>query len=105
MTKKSNIKKRTFRHVRPAKIQTSLRIRVVLSESLLGAFWIAKDAKMNVMMTDFYPAAKDLSVFLVFFFFFFLFFFLFFFVFFFFCFFVCFFFSFFFFFFFLFKQN
>ena len=34
-----------FGHVRPAKIQISLRIRAVWSESSLGAFWIAKDAK------------------------------------------------------------
>ena len=31
--------------MRPAKIQISLRIRAVWSESSLGAFWIAKDAK------------------------------------------------------------
>ena len=31
--------------VRPAKIQISLRIRAVWSESSLDAFWIAKDAK------------------------------------------------------------
>ena len=30
--------------MRPAKIQISLRIRAVWSESSLGAFWIAKDA-------------------------------------------------------------
>ena len=34
-----------FRHVRPAKIQISLRIRAVWSESSLGVFWISKDAK------------------------------------------------------------
>ena len=39
-----NIRKRTFGNVRPAKIQISLRIRAVWSESSLGAFWIAKDA-------------------------------------------------------------
>ena len=32
-------------YVRTAKIQIRLRIRAVWSESLLGAFWIAKDAK------------------------------------------------------------
>ena len=40
-----NVRKRTFRHVRPAKIQIRLRIRAVWSESSLVAFWIAKDAK------------------------------------------------------------
>ena len=40
-----NVRKRTFGHVRPAKIQISLRIRAVWSESSLSAFWIAKDAK------------------------------------------------------------
>ena len=38
------IRKRTFGHKRPAKIQISLRIRAVWSESTLGAFWIAKDS-------------------------------------------------------------
>ena len=40
-----NLKKRTFRSVCPAKIQISLRIRAVWSESSLGAFWIAKAVK------------------------------------------------------------
>ena len=31
-----NVRKRTFEHVRPAKIQISLRIRAVWSESSLG---------------------------------------------------------------------
>ena len=39
------VRKRTFEHVRPAKIQIRLRIRAVWSESSLGLFWIAKDAK------------------------------------------------------------
>ena len=39
-----NVQKRTLVHVRPAKIQISLRIRAVWSESSLGVFWIAKDA-------------------------------------------------------------
>ena len=34
-----------FAHVRPAKIQISLRIRAVWSESSLGTFWIDKDEK------------------------------------------------------------
>ena len=40
-----NVRKLTFGHVRPAKIQMSLLIRTVRSESSLGAFWMAKDAK------------------------------------------------------------
>ena len=35
--------KRTFKNVRPAKIQISLRIRAVWSESSPCAFWTAKD--------------------------------------------------------------
>ena len=34
-----------FWHVRPAKIQSSLHIRAVWSDSSLGTFWIAKDPK------------------------------------------------------------
>ena len=37
--RRGNVSKRTFGHVRPAKIQISLRIRLVWSESSLGAFW------------------------------------------------------------------
>ena len=45
-----NVRKRTFAYERPVyerpvKIQIRLRIRAVWSESLLDAFWIAKDAK------------------------------------------------------------
>ena len=40
-----NVGKRTYEYVRPAKIQIRLRIRAVWSESSLGAFRIAKDAK------------------------------------------------------------
>ena len=40
-----NIRKCTFEHVCPAKSQISLHIHVVWSESSLGAFWMAKDAK------------------------------------------------------------
>ena len=36
--------KRTFGHMRPTKIQISLGIRMVWSESSPGAFWIANDA-------------------------------------------------------------
>ena len=42
-----NFRKRTIRHVRLAKIQISLRVRAVWSESSLGAFWIAKDARFD----------------------------------------------------------
>ena len=42
-----NGKKRTFGHVRPAKIQISLCIRAVWSESSLGPFWIAKHARFH----------------------------------------------------------
>ena len=38
-----NVRKR--RYLRRAKIQISVRIRAGWSESSLGAFWIAKDAK------------------------------------------------------------
>ena len=48
-----NVRKHTFEHVGPAKIQISLRIRSISSESLLGAFWIAKDAKfLNADIED-----------------------------------------------------
>ena len=40
-----NVRKHTFGHVRPGKIQISLRIRTVLSVSSVDAFWIAKDGK------------------------------------------------------------
>ena len=40
-----NDRKRSYGHVRPAKIQIRLRIRAVWSESSLGAFWIAKDTR------------------------------------------------------------
>ena len=40
-----NVRKRTFGHVRLAKILISLRIREVWSETSLNAFWIAMDAK------------------------------------------------------------
>ena len=39
------VRKRIFGHVRPAKIQISLRICAVWSDSSLGAFGIAKYAK------------------------------------------------------------
>ena len=43
---RNNVRKCTFWHVRPAKIQISLRIRAVWSEFSLGAFLIDKDAKL-----------------------------------------------------------
>ena len=39
-----NVRKRTFDCVQPAKIQISLRIRAVWSESSLCAFWITTEA-------------------------------------------------------------
>ena len=39
-----NIKKCTFEHVHPVKIQISLCIRAVWSEFSMGAFWVVKDA-------------------------------------------------------------
>ena len=41
----STSEKRAIWHMRPVKIQISLRIRAVWSEFSLGAFWIAKVAK------------------------------------------------------------
>ena len=40
-----NIRKSTFGHLHPAKIQITLRIRTVWSESLLDAFWKSNDVK------------------------------------------------------------
>ena len=40
-----NVRERILAHVLPVKIQISLRVRAVWSESSFGAFWIAKDAK------------------------------------------------------------
>ena len=40
-----NVRKRTFEYVRPANIQIGLSIRAAWSESSLGTFWVAKDAK------------------------------------------------------------
>ena len=61
-----NVRKRTFRHVLSAKIQISLRIRAVWSESSLGAFWIAKIAKFlhadNEDWSDCADAQADLSL-------------------------------------------
>ena len=46
------VRNRTSGHVRSAKILISLRIRAGRTESSLGTFWIAKDAK-------FLPADKE----------------------------------------------
>ena len=43
-TARNNARKFTIGHMSPAKIQISLRIRAVLSDSPLGAFWTVKDA-------------------------------------------------------------
>ena len=41
----NDVRESTHGRLRPAKIQISLRIRAVWSESSLGAFWIAKEAE------------------------------------------------------------
>ena len=41
-----NVRQRTFGYLRPANIQVSLRFRALCSESSLGAFLIAKNAKI-----------------------------------------------------------
>ena len=57
-----NVRKRTFRQVRPVRIQISLRIRAGWSESLLGAFWITKDADfLHADNEDCLNAQDDLS--------------------------------------------
>ena len=53
-----NVRKYTFRHVRPAKNQISLRVRAVWSESSLHSFWIAKDAKFFMRTTKTYKTAQ-----------------------------------------------
>ena len=51
--------KATFGHVRPAKLQISLRIRAVRSEASIGAFWIPKDAKfLHITKTRLYSFDK-----------------------------------------------
>ena len=47
-----NVRKYTFGHVRQGKIQISLCIQAVWSESSLSTFWIAKE-------TTFLPADND----------------------------------------------
>ena len=60
-------RKRTFGHVRPAKIQLRLRTRAVWSESSLGVFLIAKDAKfLHVDNEDSNQIARMRKLFLVF---------------------------------------
>ena len=49
--------------MRPAKIQISLRIRAVWSESSLGAFWIAKDAISSYGLRDSDQIARMRSLF------------------------------------------
>ena len=60
-----DVTKCTVVHVRPAKIQISLRIRAAWSESSLGAFWIAKGAMClhagNEDWSDCADAQADLS--------------------------------------------
>ena len=61
-----NIRKITFRYVRPAKIQISLRFCAVRSESSVGAFLIDKDANiLHAYNEDSYQTARmrsDLSL-------------------------------------------
>ena len=61
-----NARKRTFGTECPAKIQISLRIHTVWSESLLDAFWIAKDATFlhadNELWSDCADVQADLSL-------------------------------------------
>ena len=57
-----NIRKRNFRYVRPAKIQISLLIRAVWSESSLSAFRIAQDAKFLHEDNEDADAQVDLSL-------------------------------------------
>ena len=57
-----NVRKRTFGHVRPAKIQISLRICAGWSESSLGALWIAKDAKYLYADSEAADAPADLLI-------------------------------------------
>ena len=45
--------------VHPAKIQISLRIRAVWSESSLGALWITKDAKCLHADNEYWPGCAD----------------------------------------------
>ena len=54
-----NATKRTFGHVRPAKIQISLRIRAVWSESSLSAYWIVQDAKLHHTDNEDFDAQTD----------------------------------------------
>ena len=54
-----NVRKRPFGHVRLVKIQISLRIRAVWSESSLGAYWTAKGAKfLHANNEDFNQTAR-----------------------------------------------
>ena len=56
-----NVRKHTLRHVRPAKIQISLRNRIVI-KIFLDAFWIAKDAKLpHVDIEDWSDCADGLT--------------------------------------------
>ena len=48
------IRWRIFRNVHPVKIQISLRIRAVWSESSLGVFWITKDAESHHADNEYY---------------------------------------------------
>ena len=60
-------KKGNFKNVHPAKIQISLRIRAVWSESSLGTFWVVKDAMfLHADKEDFNQTARMRSLIWVF---------------------------------------
>ena len=54
-----NVRKRAFGHVSPAKIQISLRILAVSSQSSQGAFWLAKDANFLNADNEDWPKCPD----------------------------------------------
>ena len=62
-----NVRQRTLGHVRISTTQISLRIRAFWSESLLGAFWIAKDVmfllRKRRLWSDCADVQADLSLF------------------------------------------
>ena len=55
-----NIRKRTFGHMRPAKIQISLRIRAVWSESSLGALGYPRMQSFYMRTTDTYAPSHNI---------------------------------------------
>ena len=49
-----NVRKRTFGYEHPVKAHISLCIQAVRSNSLLGEFWVAKDARFLLEDTENY---------------------------------------------------